>query len=195
VARAIRPEPILLNRYFMSDEKLYFRRAYPYFGHMYWPGDALNRDVLKPHVTIMLKNSAMFLKERDLIECIKSGAVKVPPKGEYYEKACEILNQKIEVTEEVVEQPSVEEAPAEEPVKEEVKEESVEDVFGEIQPATIEATPEVTPEVTPEADVTYTKELLSAMKMYELRVIGEQFGVKDNDKSELIEKILEKQGG
>lgn len=39
----------------------------------------------------------------------------------------------------------------------------------------------------------HTVESLSKLKMGEIRVIGNSFGVKDNDKSDLINKIIEKQ--
>lgn len=41
--------------------------------------------------------------------------------------------------------------------------------------------------------VRYTKEELQDKKMKELREIGKEYGVNDNDKSELIDEILEAQ--
>ena len=61
--------------------------------------------------------------------------------------------------------------------------------------STVELT-SFTGDVHPEAEPikTYEREVLEACKMSELREIGALFGVKDNKKSELIDKIMEAGG-
>ena len=134
-------------------EKLYFRRAYFHPGRVFHPGDYADPEFLRPHILIMNKNSRNLISEELLKECIESGAVRIPPGGEYYEKAESILNGK---------------------KKSKPKE-------------------ELSPE-GPKNPIIYKKEDLKDLKMKDVRAIGRKYDVKDNDKSELIDKILAAQG-
>ena len=159
-------------------DNLHCRRNYFCFGGLTkYPGDTA--EGLPRHIQIMLKNQRVLIREEDLIECIKTGAVKVPPKSSYYKKSLEILG----------EQPVSEPDPEPTPVEEEV-----------VEPEVVEdPEPEETEEEIVESESEepksglYTREDLESLKMGDLQEIGHYYDVTDNTKSELVDKILEAQ--
>lgn len=140
-------------------EKLYFRLAYFYFGRAFYPGDYADPEIIKPHIIILNKNSRNLVNEDTLKECILSGAIVVPPKSEYYDKAQALLSNSVKK----------DSSPKEEPKT------------------------EPTPDSSSEDPKLYKREDLESLKMGKIRVIGRKYDVKDNDKSELIDKILQAQ--